>query len=51
MTEIQLGVIEAVKNTFDRALPAFIAAFTKSSMLTPQKTEKIRKMIDKAEER
>lgn len=40
-----------VENTFDGSLPAFIAAFTKSSTLTPQEAEEIRKMIDKAEER
>ena len=39
-----------VDDTFDGSLPAFIAAFTKNSPLTPQEAAEIRKMIDSAEE-
>lgn len=37
-----------VEDTFDGSLPAFIAAFTKNSRLTPEEADKIRKMIDEA---
>lgn len=39
-----------VEDTFQGSLPAFIAAFTKNSRLTPEEAAKIRKMIDDAEE-
>ncbi len=39
-----------VEDTFDGSLPAFIAAFTKDSTLTPEEAAEIRKMIDDAEE-
>lgn len=39
-----------VEDTFDGSLPAFIAAFTKNSTLTPQEAAEIRQMIDCAEE-
>lgn len=39
-----------VDETFNGSLPAFIAAFTKYSSLTSEETDKIRKMIDDAEE-
>ena len=39
-----------VADTFDGSLPAFIAAFTKNSRLTPEEAAEIRKMIDVAEE-
>lgn len=39
-----------VENTFDGSLPAFIAAFTKNSALTPEEAAQIREMIDNAEE-
>lgn len=39
-----------VEDTFDGSLPAFIAAFTKSSSLTSEEAAEIRKMIDSAEE-
>ncbi|MGN0251003.1 MAG: BlaI/MecI/CopY family transcriptional regulator [Oliverpabstia sp.] len=39
-----------VDDTFDGSLPAFIAAFTQNSSLTPEEAEEIRKMIDDAEE-
>lgn len=39
-----------VADTFDGSLPAFIAAFTKNSKLTPEEAAEIRKMIDVAEE-
>ncbi|MCH5345014.1 MAG: BlaI/MecI/CopY family transcriptional regulator [Acetatifactor sp.] len=39
-----------VKDTFDGSLPAFIAAFTKNSSLTPEEAAEIRKIIDRAEE-
>lgn len=38
-----------VENTFDGSLPAFIAAFTKNSTLTPEEAAEIRQMIDRAE--
>ncbi len=38
-----------VEDTFDGSLPAFIAAFTKNSTLTPEEATEIRKMIDKVE--
>lgn len=39
-----------VENTFDGSLPAFIAAFTRNSTLTPEEAEQIRTMISHAEE-
>lgn len=39
-----------VEDAFAGSLPAFIAAFTKNSTLTPQEAAEIRKMIDNAEE-
>lgn len=39
-----------VEETFDGSLPAFIAAFTKNSSLTPEEAAEIRKMIDNTEE-
>lgn len=39
-----------VEDTFDGSLPAFIAAFTKNSVLTPEEAAQIREMIDNAEE-
>ena len=39
-----------VEDTFDGSLPAFIAAFTKGSTLTPEEADEIRKIIDQAEE-
>lgn len=38
-----------VEDTFAGSLPAFIAAFTQDSKLTPEEAEAIRKMIDQAE--
>lgn len=40
-----------VEDTFHGSLPAFIAAFTKGSSLTPEEADEIRKMIDHAEGR
>ena len=40
-----------VEDTFAGSLPAFIAAFTQDSKLTPEEAEAIRKMIDQAEEK
>ena len=39
-----------VEEAFDGSLPAFIAAFTKDSTLTPKESEEIRRMIDLAED-
>lgn len=39
-----------VENTFDGSLPAFIAAFTQNTTLTPEEAEAIRNMINQAEE-
>lgn len=39
-----------VQDTFDGSLPAFLAAFTKNSSLTPEEAAEIRKIIDRAEE-
>lgn len=39
-----------VESAFDGSLPAFIAAFTKNSTLTPEEAAEIRQMIDRAEE-
>lgn len=39
-----------VEDAFDGSLPAFIAAFTKNSTLTPEEAAAIRKMINEAEE-
>jgi len=38
-----------VEDTFDGSLPAFIAAFTRNSTLTPEEAAEIRSMIDRAE--
>lgn len=38
-----------VDDTFDGSLPAFIAAFTRSSPLSPEEAAEIRKMIEQAE--
>ncbi|MEA4932854.1 MAG: BlaI/MecI/CopY family transcriptional regulator [Lawsonibacter sp.] len=38
-----------VEDTFNGSLPAFVAAFTKNSTLTPEEATEIRKMIDNAE--
>lgn len=40
-----------VEDTFDGSLPAFIAAFTRNTALSPEEAAEIRKMIDHAEER
>lgn len=40
-----------VEDTFEGSLPAFIAAFTQDSKLTPDEAEAIRRMIDQAEEK
>ncbi len=40
-----------VEDTFAGSLPAFIAAFTQDSRLTPEEAEAIRRMIDRAEEK
>lgn len=40
-----------VEDTFAGSLPAFIAAFTQDSKLTPEEAEEIRRMIDRAEEK
>lgn len=40
-----------VEDSFAGSLPAFIAAFTQGSKLTPQEAETIRRMIDQAEEK
>ena len=40
-----------VEDTFSGSLPAFIAAFTQNTKLTPKEAEEIRKMIDRAEEK
>lgn len=53
MTRAQFYSLQSkkfVENTFDGSLPAFIAAFTKNSTLTPQEAAEIRKMIDQAED-
>lgn len=39
-----------VAHTFGGSLPAFIAAFTNNTALSPEEAEEIRKMIDQAEE-
>lgn len=39
-----------VEDVFDNSLPAFIAAFTKNSRLTPEEAKKIHEMIDQAQE-
>ena len=39
-----------VEDTFDGSLPAFIAAFTKNTSLTPEEAAEIHKMIREAEE-
>ena len=38
-----------VEDTFAGSLPAFIAAFTKDSTLTPEEADEIRRMINSAE--
>ena len=40
-----------VEDTFAGSLPAFIAAFTQASKLTPEEADAIRRMIDQAEEK
>ena len=40
-----------VEDTFDGSLPAFVAAFTKDTSLTPEEAAQIRAMIDQAQER
>ena len=40
-----------VEDTFAGSLPAFIAAFTQHTKLTPKEADTIRKMIDQAEEK
>lgn len=40
-----------VEDTFAGSLPAFIAAFTQNSRLTPEEADAIRRMIDNAEEK
>ena len=40
-----------VEDTFSGSLPAFIAAFTQNTKLTPKEADEIRKMIDRAEEK
>lgn len=39
-----------VEDTFGGSLPAFIAAFTKNTVLSPTEAAEIREMIDRAEE-
>ena len=39
-----------VEDAFDGSLPAFIAAFTNNRRLTPEEADRIRKMIDEAED-
>lgn len=39
-----------VEDTFEGSLPAFIAAFTKNRRLTSEEADRIRKMIDEAED-
>ncbi|MCD7762460.1 MAG: BlaI/MecI/CopY family transcriptional regulator [Lachnospiraceae bacterium] len=39
-----------VDETFDGALPAFVAAFTKRRKLTPSEIEELRSIIDSCEE-
>lgn len=39
-----------VENTFDGSLPAFLAAFTQNSKLTPEEVAEIRNIIDQAKE-
>ena len=39
-----------VENTFDGSLPAFLAAFTQNSKLTPEEVAEIRSIIDHAKE-
>lgn len=39
-----------VENTFDGSLPAFLAAFTQNSKLTPEEVAEIRNIIDRAKE-
>lgn len=39
-----------VEDTFHGSLPAFIAAFTKNTALSPEEAAEIREMIDRAEE-
>ena len=40
-----------VKDSFDGSLPAFIAAFTKGSVISAEEAAAIRKMIDEAEDK
>lgn len=39
-----------VEDTFDGSLPAFLAAFTQNSRLTPEEAAEIQEMIDRAKE-
>lgn len=39
-----------VEDAFEGSLPAFIAAFTKNRRLTSEEADRIRKMIDEAED-
>lgn len=39
-----------VEETFDGSLPAFIAAFTRRSSLSPEEAEEIRRLIDQMKE-
>ena len=39
-----------VEDTFDGSLPAFLAAFTQNSKLTPEDVAEIRNIIDQAKE-
>lgn len=45
--EVQAAEIsELVEKTFDGSLPAFITAFTKHNLLSPEEAAQLRKMID-----
>ena len=49
--EIQAAEInELVEKTFEGSLPAFIAAFTRHSKLSPEEVSQLRQMIDRFEE-
>ncbi len=39
-----------VKDTFDGSLPAFLAAFTRGSTLTPEEAARLHQIIDQAKE-
>jgi len=51
LTTFDMGIKQYVEDTFAGSLPAFIAAFTQDSKLTPEEADAIRKMIDMAEEK